>query len=142
MPSFTTQVPNLQGIGPLVEVRLAVGSVIEEVLRKDDQLVPTPILVNAMIDTGATGTVVREDIPAQLGLDPTGVTSINTPSSTDVECYEYLVRLLFPNRVLVETTVIGAPLKGQHIQSLIGRDVLRHGVFIYIGYTNTFTLSF
>ncbi|KAF5416082.1 MAG: hypothetical protein C5S48_03955 [Candidatus Methanogaster sp.] len=71
MPSFTTQVPNLQGLGPLVEVRLAVGSIIEEVLRKDDQLVPAPILVNAMIDTGATGTVVREDIPAQLGLDPT-----------------------------------------------------------------------
>lgn len=34
MPSFTTQVPNLREIGPVVEVRLAVGSIIEEVLRK------------------------------------------------------------------------------------------------------------
>jgi len=52
------------------------------------------------------------------------------------------VRLLFPNRVVVETTAIAAPLQGQHIQCLIGRDVLKHGVFVYIGYTDTFTLSF
>ena len=51
MPSFTKQVPNLHGTGPLVEIRLAVGSIIEEVLRKDDQSVPTPAIVNAMIDT-------------------------------------------------------------------------------------------
>lgn len=83
-----------------------------------------------MIDTGATGTVIQDNIPAQLGLNPIGVVSINTPSSTNVECYEYIVRLLFPNNVIVETAVIGAPLKGQHIQGLIGRDVLQHGVFI------------
>jgi hypothetical protein len=32
MPSFTTQIPNMQSVGPVVEVRLAVGTVIEEVL--------------------------------------------------------------------------------------------------------------
>ena len=78
MPSFTKQVPNLHGTGPLVEIQLAVGSIIEEVLRKDDQSVPTPAIVNAMIDTGATGTVTQEDILAQLGLNPIGVVSINT----------------------------------------------------------------
>ena len=70
MPSFTKQVPDLHGTGPLVEIQLAVGSIIEEVLRKDDQSVPTPAIVNAMIDTGATGTVIQDDIPAQLGLNP------------------------------------------------------------------------
>ena len=142
MPSFTTQVPNLQGVGPIIEVQLAVGLINEEILKKNDQSIPTPVLISAMIDTGATGTVVQEDIIQQLGLNPTGVTLINTPSSTNVECYEYLVRLLFPNNVVVETTIIGVPLKGQHIQCLIGRDVLRHGVLIYVGYTDTFTLSF
>jgi predicted aspartyl protease len=142
MPSFTTQVPNLQGVGPVVEVRLAVGSIIEEVLRKDHQNIPTPIPSLAMIDTGATGTVVREDIVSQLNLNPVGLTLINTPSSTNVQCYEYLMRILFPNNVIVETVVIAAPLKGQHIQCLIGRDVLRHGVLIYTGYIDTFTLSF
>ena len=142
MPSFTTQVPNLQDVGPVIEVRLAVGAIIEDVLRRDDQSVPPSVQALAMIDTGATGTVVREDIVKQLNLNPVGTTLINTPSSTNVKCYEYLLRLLFPNNVIVEAVVIAAPLQGQHIQCLIGRDVLRHSVFIYTGYINSFTLSF
>lgn len=142
MPSFTTRVPNLQEVGPVVEVRLAVGSIIEEVLAQGDQSPPTPVQALAMIDTGATRTIVREDIVRQLGLNPVGLTLISTPSSTNVQCCEYLMRLLFAHRVVVETVVIAAPLQGQHIQCLIGQDVLRHGVFIYTGYDNAFTLSF
>jgi len=142
MPSFTTQVPNLQQVGPVVEVRAAVGTALEERERNAGESVPVPVQMVGMIDTGATGTVLRDDIPQQLGLNPIGVALINTPSSSNVRCYRYVVRLLFPNRVVVETTAIAAPLQGQHIQCLIGRDVLKHGVFVYIGYTDTFTLSF
>lgn len=95
-----------------------------------------------MIDTGATGSVIQQGLAGQLRLNAVGVTYINTPSSTNVPCYEYLVRLLFPNNVVAETTAIEAPLLGQHIQCLIGRDVLAHGVLIYIGYGNLFSLSF
>lgn len=143
MPSFTTHVSNLQAVGPVVEqLQIAVGSAAEATLRKAGAIIPNPVLTTAMIDTGATASVVRQGIPAQLGLNPVGVTHINTPSSTNVACYEYFVRLLFPNNVLVETTVLEAPLQGQHIQCLIGRDVLAHGVFVYIGYGNLFSLSF
>lgn len=142
MPSFTTQVPNLRETGPVVQVRLAIGSALEDFLKKADLNLPPPVQIPAMIDTGATGTVVREDIVKQLNLHPVGVTLINTPSSTNVQCYEYLMRLLFPNNVIIETLVIAAPLQGQNILCLIGRDVLQHGVFIYTGYVNTFTLSF
>ncbi len=142
MPSFTTQVPNLQQVGPVVEIRIAVGTALEEIERKAGRGISGPVPAVAMIDTGATGTVLRADIPQQLGLHPVGVTRINTPSSANVPCYRYQVRILFPNRVVVETTAIAAPLQGQHIQCLIGRDVLSHGVLVYTGYVNTFTLSF
>ena len=142
MPSFTSQVPNLQAVGPIVDLRIAVGAAVESALRKAGNPVPTPVVTRAMIDTGATGSVIRQGLAAQLGLNPVGVTHINTPSSTNVACYEYLVRLLFPNNVLVEATVLEAPLQGQHIQCLIGRDVLAHGVLVYIGYGNLFSLSF
>ncbi len=62
--------------------------------------------------------------------------------STNVPCYEYLVRIDLPGNVVAETTVLEAPLLGQHIQCLVGRDVLAHGVLIYIGYENLFSLSF
>jgi predicted aspartyl protease len=142
VPSFTSQVSNLQAVGPIVELRIAVGAAVESALRKAGTALPGPVPAVAMIDTGATGTVIRQGLAAQLGLNPVGVTHISTPSSTNVACYEYVVRLLFPNNVLVETTVLEAPLQGQHIQCLIGRDVLAHGVLVYIGYGNLFSLSF
>lgn len=84
--------------------------------------------------------MIQEGLAAQIGLQPIGVAKVNTPSSTNVECYEYAVRFAFPNNVAA--TVIEAPLKGQHIQGLIGRDVLQHALLVYIGYTGQFTLSF
>lgn len=75
-------------------------------------------------------------------MQPVGVVAISTPSSRNVSCYQYLVRLLFPNNVVVETLAIEAPLMGQQIQCLIGRDVLAHAVLVYTGYINQFTISF
>lgn len=110
MPSFTQQVPNLREIGPVVQVRLMIASILERVLQGSGAVLPTPLTVPAMIDTGATVTVVRQDLLARLNLNPIGATRINTPSSMNVECYEYFIRIIFPNAVSVETVAIGAPL--------------------------------
>ena len=142
MPSFTTQLPNLQAIGPVIDMRVWIGSPIEEVLKKTGAKIPEPVSIKAMIDTGASGSVIQPAIAQQLGLQPVGVVSISTPSSENVPCYQYVVRLLFPNNVIVEALAIEAPLKGQQIQCLIGRDVLAFGVLVYTGYINQFTLSF
>ena len=129
-------------MGPVVDVGLSVPLALEDQLRRAGESLPQPIQLQPMIDTGATGSVIQQGLAAQLGLKPIGVTLINTPSSTNVECYEYAVRFVFPNNVVVEGTVIEAPLKGQHIQGLVGRDVLQHAVLVYIGYAGQFTLSF
>ena len=144
MASFTTQVADLQAIGPVVQgLRVAVGSPVEEALKRAAQPVPGAVELTALIDTGATATVIQQGVAAQLGLKPVGVVRIHTPSSSDVPCYQYAVRLLFPNNVVAEgVTAIEAPLVGQDIQVLIGRDVLAHGVLVYIGYANLFSLSF
>ena len=142
MPSFTTQLPNLQAMGPLGGDAQWVGTPVEEELKKADRKIPEPVAARGMIDTGATGSVIQPAIARQLGLQPVGVVSISTPSSENVPCLQYLVRLIFPNNVIVEALAIEAPLRGQHIQALVGRDVLAHGVFVYTGYINQFTLSF
>ncbi len=125
-----------------MEIQVSVGPGVEEALRKSKAALPSPVKIMALIDTGATGTVIQSGIARQLGLNPVGIALINTPSSTNVQCYQYQVTMLFPNNVQVAATAIEAPLQGQHIQCLIGRDVLAHGVLVYIGYTNSFTLSF
>lgn len=142
MPSFIAQLPNLQALGPVVDMRIWIGIAVENALKKSGTNVPAPFPVKGLIDTGATGSVIQPAVVQSLGLQPVGVISINTPSSQNVRCYQYLVRLIFPNNVVVESLAIEAPLVGQQIQCLVGRDVLAHGVFVYTGYINQFTLSF
>lgn len=142
MPSFTSQIPNLQSVGPIVELEVSVSQAAEEVLRGRGAAVPAPLKTIALIDTGASVTVIQSGMAKQLGLNAVGVKLISTPSSTNIRCFEYEIMVMFPNNVLVAATAIEAPLQGQHIQCLIGRDVLAHGVLVYIGYTNSFTLSF
>lgn len=122
MPSFTAQIANLEVSGPIVEIIVSPGRSLIEILKDKKQPIPQPVKVLAMIDTGATSSVVRSDIIEKIGLNPIGVVKINTPSTTTpIECYQYQAVILFPNNVAVETSdLIAAPLQGQHIQCLIG----------------------
>jgi len=104
--------------------------------------VPAPIPVSMMVDTGASTTVIQTGLAQQLGLQPVGTLSVNTPSSANVQCNTYAVRLLLPENLVAGVVAIEAPLVGQNIQGLIGRDLLQHGVLIYLGKENQFTLSF
>lgn len=98
--------------------------------------------VLAEVDTGAARSVIRTDIPRELGLNPVGITFVNTPTSSNVPCFEYLVRLAFSNRTITrDLRVIAADLWNQRIQCLIGRDVLKHCILVYNGPTKQFTLG-
>ncbi len=142
MPSFTHRIQNLQQIGPVVEVILT-PSVLYMQAMGINPSAARAVRVLAMIDTGATGTVISRGLADQLGINPVGTTLINTPSHTNVNCHQFDVQIVFPNNVGMQSIVVTeASLQGQHIQCLIGRDVLRHGVLIYTGYDNSFTLSF
>jgi hypothetical protein len=142
VPSFTIAGTNLQGAGPVIDVQIAVNKGVEADLRDAGQTVPAPYFALAMIDTGASLTVIREGLAHDLNLQPTGTTTINTPSDTNVQCYKYMVRLVLPNDISFETPALEVPLKGQHIDCLVGRDVLARGILVYIGPDNLFTLSF
>jgi len=83
-------------MGPLVEMRIWVGTPVEEALKKADRKIPEPVAAKGMIDTGATGSVIQPAIAQQLGLQPVGIVSISTPSSENVPCLQYVVRLIFP----------------------------------------------
>lgn len=144
MPSFTTRMPNIRATGPVVEIFITSSAHFQQVLKPKPEELPQPVKATALIDTGATGTVIQEGIAQKLGLSPVGVTHISTPSSENVLCEQYEVDLLFmPNNVRCpDIVVLQAPLGGQSIQCLIGRDVLSNAVFIYTGYDNSFTLAF
>ena len=113
--------------------------------------IPPPAMCSALLDTGASTTVIDLTVVVKLGLTPTGTVSVHTPSTggTPAVCAQYDVGLalilgsgqihVLPSLVI---PVIAVDLSSQGIQALIGRDVLREGVFIYNGDAGTFTLAF
>ena len=143
MPSFTSQTTDLRKVGPVCQVRIGVSGPTADLLKGQGKPIPAPVEIMALIDTGASGTAVKPEVIHQLQLTPRGVAQIATPSSSAHPCNVYDVSLTFPNGVMIPLiTVMEVPLEGQRIQGLIGRDVLAHGILIYSGYTNTFSLSF
>jgi hypothetical protein len=142
MPSFTNQISDIRLIGPVVEVRVVPSPLFVQTAKIPKENLPQPIPITALIDTGASGTVIKEGIPRQLGLKPIGFTYITTASSQNKLCLQYDLAFLLPNiNIAFGSIVTEVPLQGQHIQCLIGRDFLSHAVLIYIGYNNSFTLS-
>ena len=139
MPIFTTQISNLRSVGPILDVQIAPNKALVTALLEAGESVPSPLTVSAMLDTGATSSVVKEGIVQELGLLPVGITGINTPSSHNVLCYQYFIRLVLqiPEQSAVfldyETVFIEAPMPGHNIQVLLGRDFLSMCNLLYDG---------
>src|SRR5437763_7666488 len=100
MPSFTIRNPQILSVGMVAPVSVCIHSDAEASFTKSGIELPKPINTNAKIDTGADRSVIGNGISKLLGLKPVGVCSIDTPTSKDFLCYEYALRLVFPNDVV------------------------------------------
>jgi hypothetical protein len=108
--------------------------------------------VIALIDTGASCTIVDPSVIAALNLQPTGIVSIITPSTgaTPHQTSQYDAALLIPVPTLQDpplvfptVAVVSAHLfHSQGFHALIGRDILNRCVFIYNGSIGLFTLAY
>lgn len=142
MPSVTINSKKLEQEGPLLEVQFIISSKLEKKYKEKNIEIPKPVSIKAQIDTGAVSCLIQEEIPKKLNLQPIGQVKMSTPSCAGVDCFVYFMRMVMPSHGLTyEGPFIAAPLGGQDISCLIGRDVLREAILIYIGPENQFTLS-
>ena len=140
MPSFTSKLQNLQAVGPVLDIRIMPSHLMIQTTKSTTAA--QPISARAMIDTGASITVIRKGIGQKLGLSPVGVISISTASHPNVSCYQYHIQFeIVHSNVFFDGIATEAALQGQSIDCLIGRDILSMAVFIYTGYDNSFTLA-
>jgi predicted aspartyl protease len=142
VPLFTFTNPNLRQDGPTVIFGLGVPSVVAQAMSNSGQAVPPDIQITGLIDTGASQTAIATGLAAQLGLTPVGIVPVTTPSHASVQLPVYYARLSFyqPNGWL-DIPVIEMAQQGPSIQCLVGRDVLALGILVYVGPSNTYTLS-
>jgi hypothetical protein len=84
------------GLGPVLDIQIAVGQDDEEALRRSGKPAPEPVAIGALIDIGAVRTVVQRGIAGQLGLRSVGAARPITASGTGRSAPVYAVRLTVP----------------------------------------------
>ena len=85
----------------------------------------TPVVVKAIWDTGAYGSVISPRVAKELGLMPVGVKPIQTANGT-YEAYAYVVDVMLPNKLVIRGVEVSeSDLKV--CDALIGMDIISMG---------------
>jgi predicted aspartyl protease len=128
----TIQIPPpavLAHMGPVIQVSITHPRIIQEQIKLQNKEVPG-IQVNALIDTGASNSVVTPKIADSLNLVHTGfqkVASVHDEQDRPV----YYGFIIFPWGSGKEIPLVACALK--NFDCLLGRDILRHWHFTYHG---------
>jgi len=93
-------------------------------------------------DTGASGTVITQEVVSALDLQPTGVARVNTASESNVQTSTYYIKIHLSEHlnILIEGATLGKITTG--IGCLIGMDVIRLGDFSITNYDGKTCMSF
>ena len=144
MASFTRQVEDLRKVGPILELTVGPTTTLapEPGARQPSRHRPLPVV--AMIDTGASVTVIAPSVVRALGLRSMGAVLIHTPAATrPIAMRQFPVSISFPSGVrLSPLRAVEAPLGDSQLGCLIGRDVLAAAVLVYDGRAGEFSLTF
>ena len=96
----------------------------------------------ALWDTGATTTCISESVVERLGLVPTGMMNIQTPSSTK-SVNTYLVNMGLPNHLNVnDVQVCDTDIGKQGLEMLIGTDIITLGDFSVSNFNDKTVFTF
>jgi hypothetical protein len=133
--------------GPKVPVEVRVPAELEVLLQKESKPVPSPVRGLALIDTGATLSMIDEEAIQHLCVSPVGSVVLGTAGGAKQSAL-YPVRLAIvipPNPPVVAAQIAQitcGPLKPQGLLCLLGRDLLQHALFVYDGASGRFTIAF
>lgn len=151
-PNGEVSPEGLVNLGAFFQVEIHVPPAIAKVLSDNNQPIPSPVTGVAIVDTGATMTCVQESILRdQLKLQPIGTVDATTASGQ-------VTQNVYPARVVASEQrmtldldgVAGVDLSGQTVATapvpqpviaLLGRNFLRHCVFIWNGPGGHWTIT-
>lgn len=98
--------------------------------------------VKAIWDTGATATVITDNVVKSLGLIPTGMSHVNTANGIALQ-NTYIIDVILPNGLkITDVTVTGATALSGGCEVLIGMDVITLGDLSITHYKGCTCMSF
>ena len=87
------------------------------------------LAVNALWDTGATGSCISKKVVKDLGLISIGREKVSTPSGESIQ-NQYLVDVILPNKVKIgDVVVLDSEIGIQGFDLLIGMNIISLGDF-------------
>lgn len=107
--------------------------------------VPESVEVNMLIDTGASWTSVGPLVATKLNLPVLGLRGLKSVTH-EVQANEYLADMYLPVATppfhLKDLRLVEFAMGDDNVGGLIGRDLLRHGLFQMDGKHGLYTLAF
>jgi predicted aspartyl protease len=97
--------------------------------------------ITGIWDTGASGSVITKDVVDKLGIQPIGMTFVNTASEEKVQTPVYLVDFVLPNGVVIQGLRVTLG-KLSNAQVLIGMDIINFGDLTVTNYQQKTIMTF
>ncbi len=86
------------------------------------------ITFKAIWDTGATNTVITENVAKQVALNPTGMTETYGVHGKNI-VHTYIIDILLPNNVCIPNIQVTEGILFSEVDILIGMDIIQLGDF-------------
>jgi predicted aspartyl protease len=125
----------LRKSGPKIRVTIGLPSATLALAEKSHIQADQPFTVTALIDTGASRTVINPEVAATCGLRQTGEAQIASAGHITKRA-EFAGAIRFPDQELAPfdpVSLIVCPLPEQDVACLLGRDILERWNFLYDG---------
>jgi predicted aspartyl protease len=126
---------DLRRTGPKITVMIGHPKATRAIAQKKGVELQKPLRVEALIDTGASRTVINPQVAATCGLQQTGLARISSAGHI-TERQEFVCAIHFPGQELSgfdPTSLVACPLPEQDVSCLLGRDVLERWNLSYDG---------
>ena len=139
---------SIQEDGLIITVGIALSTPRAEALKRSGRAPVAPIWVTALLDIGASCSVIDTSVVRSLALIQAGTVQGHTPTTdASLQTYNpYDVCLAFARPQIkimsMNLPVAEASLAEQGFPALIGRDVLQHCLLVDNGPLKAFSLSF
>jgi len=131
----------LSAAGPILPIETSLPQPLVEYLAEKGKPIPPPVSGNALLDTGASISVVDLEVISRLQISPIGVARILTASG-ETNQNLFPLRFNLPHLFIDVRAVAGADLRRQGIIAILGRDILSRFLFIYHGVGGRIVLCF
>lgn len=133
-------ITDLQENGPLLQVVLHPVQAVRDIFTSEGKTYQ-PLTVSALVDTGASHSMVDSSIPQSLGINTVGEATLTSATHRDVPTQMFDLTFVIMADFVKEVRCLESDFTGRPFNAIIGRDILASCVLIYTGWTNTFTLS-